>query len=196
MTCASIAPVVKDVHYRGNVNGLLVILGGPALLVPLESHRKSFRWWVNHASAHNKNNRIASKAPCPQCVVVSQMLPISMAHELAESLVGRLPITDREHITQSDRISGGGARRCRGAGWLIGTPPSSALGRAGEDHEVWSRSKGPAAGGWPRISYRSTNISCPIIGLHPQRNKSHLRPCITFVSCPLAKSLDAHATHP
>ena len=79
MTRASIAPVVKDVHYRGNENGLLVILGGPALLVPLEPHRKSLWRWLNHASAHNKNNRIASKGPCLQCVVVSQMLPISMA---------------------------------------------------------------------------------------------------------------------
>ena len=108
MTCASIAPVVKDVHYRGNENGLLVILGGPALLVPLEPHRKSFRWWVNHASAHNKNNRIASKGPCPQCVVVSQMLPISMAIERGESLVGRLPIARQNTSVNSSETRGEG----------------------------------------------------------------------------------------
>ena len=69
-----------------------------------------------------------------------------MTYERGGTLVRRCPITDRDHISQSDKISGEGheeaGERAGGA-----ARPRNALGRAGQDYAGRTRSKG-AGGGW------------------------------------------------
>ena len=70
-----------------------------------------------------------------------------MTYEHGSTLVNRLPNTDRDNISQSDKISGEGheeaGKRAGGA-----ARPRNALGRAGQDYARRTRSNGgPAAGG-------------------------------------------------
>ena len=81
-----------------------------------------------------------------------------MPNERCCTLVSRLPTTYRDHISQSDQISGEGheeaGKRAGGA-----ARPRNALGRAGQDYEGRTRSKG-AGGGWVKPeSFQTSTIT-------------------------------------